>query len=92
MKERLGALITELVVAAVRFGRCNTRRHCFERLLFAHCGRPSRRLRAATGASARLSFDPNAPPARFSDLKGPQSGWLGDLGMAAALPAQESPH
>jgi hypothetical protein len=34
MKERLGALFTELVFAAVRFGRCNTRRHCFERLLF----------------------------------------------------------
>ena len=31
MKERLGALFTELVFAAVRFGRCNTRRHCFER-------------------------------------------------------------
>ena len=58
MKERLGALITELVVAAVRFERCNTRRHYFERLLFAHCGRPSRCARAATGASPRLSVDP----------------------------------
>src|SRR5580704_19594132 len=37
MKERLGALITELVIAAVRFGRCNTRRHCFERPLFVDC-------------------------------------------------------
>jgi hypothetical protein len=71
MKERLGALITELVVAAVRFGRCNTRRHCFERLLFAHCGRPSRRLRAATGASARLSFDGvDAPSRRHRSVPG----------------------
>jgi hypothetical protein len=41
MKERLGGLITELVVAAVRFGRCNTRRHRLERLLFAHLRRLS---------------------------------------------------
>jgi hypothetical protein len=63
MKERLGALITELVVAAVRFGRCNTRRHCFERLLFAHCGRTASSSRgsnpeAVTGASTRFGFDP----------------------------------
>jgi hypothetical protein len=35
MKESLGALIAELVVAGVRFGRCNTRRHYFEWMLLA---------------------------------------------------------
>jgi hypothetical protein len=34
MKQRLGALITELV-AAVRFGRCNARRQYFEWMLLA---------------------------------------------------------
>jgi hypothetical protein len=54
MKERLGALITELVVAAVRFGRW-TRRHCFERLLFAHSGRPLRRRIETQSPNGRRS-------------------------------------
>ena len=55
MKERLGALITELVVAAVRFGRCNTRRHCFERLLFAQTGQLESNL-APLGRLRRACF------------------------------------
>src|SRR5277367_5889194 len=34
----------------------------------------------------------NAPTARSSDLKRPQSGWLVDLSVARVLPAQERPH
>src|SRR5271168_3691274 len=56
---------------------------------------------SAAGAVSDRAYSPrfdgiaicsNAPPARSSDLKGPQSGWLGDLGMTHALPPQERPH